>query len=246
MSRVTNVELMFHKVELFDQPLNSWNVKNLIHMIQSVCVCVYFTTLGICSPNIYHLSSGESGHEHVWIVFGRSELQPTHRSVAGNSKKKTKHSQARIFKWYEFYVISIVPQISRVTNLGWMFGYAYNFNQDLSAWDTSRVTNFDFMFGEASVFNSSLSTWDVSSGTTFFEMFNKADVFNSDLNSWDVSSSTSIQKMFMYSTSFNQPLHNWDVSSVSNIESLFYGAWRFQYYFLVFTQSFYLIQLRFQ
>ena len=48
---------------------------------------------------------------------------------------------------------------------------ATNFNQDLNNWDLSKATDLMYMFYEADSFNGDISRWDVSSGTEFNAMF---------------------------------------------------------------------------
>ena len=41
-----------------------------------------------------------------------------------------------------------------------MFSVAYAFNGDLSNWDVSKVTDMSYMFNSANVFNQDLSAWN--------------------------------------------------------------------------------------
>ena len=43
-----------------------------------------------------------------------------------------------------------------------MFCGATSFNQSLNKWDVSKVTDMDFMFDDASSFNQPLDDWNVS------------------------------------------------------------------------------------
>merc|ERR1712032_1504197 len=83
--------------------------------------------------------------------------------------------------------------------MGNMFAYLTHFNQDLSKWDVSRVTNMWYMFYLASAFNQDLSKWDVSSVSDMKYMFNGAFAFNQDLSKWDVSAVSDMQFMFINS-----------------------------------------------
>merc|ERR1712194_664124 len=47
----------------------------------------------------------------------------------------------------------------KVTEMYWMFGYAYRFNADLSAWNTERVTSMFKMFYYASSFQQNVCPW---------------------------------------------------------------------------------------
>merc|ERR1719473_359683 len=68
-----------------------------------------------------------------------------------------------------------------------MFYNAPHLNGDLSKWDVSRVTDMSFMFSDASSFNGDLSKWDVSKVTFMIDMFYNAFSFKGDLSKWNVS-----------------------------------------------------------
>ena len=61
--------------------------------------------------------------------------------------------------------------------MNYMFSYAQNFNQDLSAWDVSNVTNMSGMFENAQNFNQDLSAWDVNNVLGFND-------FDAETPSW--------------------------------------------------------------
>ncbi|MFA5586842.1 MAG: BspA family leucine-rich repeat surface protein [Saccharofermentanales bacterium] len=106
------------------------------------------------------------------------------------------------------------PNLSNVTNMSGMFGYATSFNQDISGWDVGNVTNMGSMFEGATSFNQDISGWDVGNVTNMRSMFEGCTSFNQDLNSWDVSSVTDMSYMFIVCTSFNQDLSGWCVSLI--------------------------------
>ena len=108
--------------------------------------------------------------------------------------------------------------VSKVTNMGYMFNGASVFHQSLNGWDVSSVTNMRSMFSQATAFNLPLNGWDVSKVTDMGLMFLRATSFEQSLNGWDVSSVTDMSSMFSEATSFfNQPLNGWDVSSVTDM-----------------------------
>ena len=66
------------------------------------------------------------------------------------------------------------------------FHSAYQFNGDISKWDTSRNTNLGGTFHKASVFNGDISKWDTSKVWKFGDTFSSAYKFNADISKWDV------------------------------------------------------------
>ena len=126
------------------------------------------------------------------------------------------------------YNATDTPDLSRVTNTGFMFHSASSFNGDISDWDVSSVTDMRNMFAHATSFNQPLDSWNVSSVTTMYAMFSGARSFNQPLNSWDVSSVTNMGGVFNLATSFNQPLDSWDVSSATSMIDMFGGASAFK------------------
>ena len=61
----------------------------------------------------------------------------------------------------EFYNASDAPDLSQVTSMAGMFGFAFAFNGDLSAWETGAVTDMRYMFDEASAFDQNLGGWNI-------------------------------------------------------------------------------------
>ena len=122
------------------------------------------------------------------------------------------------------YKATDTPDLSRVTDMSWMFSGASSFNGDISEWDVSRVTDMAYMFNDASSFNGDISDWDVSSVTRMPVMFTGASSFNQDISDWDVSSVTITAWMFYDASSFNGDISSWNVSSVTDMNYMFSGA----------------------
>lgn len=68
-----------------------------------------------------------------------------------------------------------------VTSVSAKFRYAYDFNQDISSWDTSNITNMGYMFRYANSFNQDISNWDTGNVKYMNYMFDGASSFNQDL-----------------------------------------------------------------
>ena len=116
------------------------------------------------------------------------------------------------------------PDLSGVGSTYRMFGDAYFFDGDLSAWDTSAVTNMTDMFSLAFSFDGEISSWDVSAVTDMGGMFAGAFSFDQDISSWNVSGVTDMNRMFTGAELFDQDLSAWDTSAVTDMSGMFDGA----------------------
>ena len=99
------------------------------------------------------------------------------------------------------------------------FSKDFNFNEDISAWDTSNVTNMGGMFYDATAFNQDISGWDTSSVADMSYMFGLATAFNRVISGWDTSNVAIMFAMFDGATAFNQDLSSWDASLVANCDN---------------------------
>ena len=117
--------------------------------------------------------------------------------------------------------------VSNVTNMEGMFSGCKEFNQPLNNWNVGQVTNMRFMFPRCKNFNQPLNNWDVSNVTNMRQMFSGCEKFNQPLNDWDVSNVTIMIQMFMGCKVFNQPLNDWDITKVSHMSGMFYNCKEF-------------------
>lgn len=96
-----------------------------------------------------------------------------------------------------------------------------NFNEDLSAWDTSKVMSLNYAFMQADVFDHSIEDWDVSNVVSMDYVFYEARAFNQPLEGWHVGSAKKMSAMFDGASSFNQPLGSWMVVQVERLDGSF-------------------------
>lgn len=116
---------------------------------------------------------------------------------------------------------------SSVEKMDHMFDGCYQFNSDLSSWNTTGITDMSFMFNEAKAFQGrGLEYWDVSRVTNMDSMFKGSTQFNGDLRAWNVSSVTSMQFMFFYAKAFEgHGVEHWNVTKrTTNTKRMFVGA----------------------
>ncbi|MDA7485503.1 BspA family leucine-rich repeat surface protein [Planktomarina temperata] len=113
---------------------------------------------------------------------------------------------------------------SSLNNMSSLFFNKNDFNQNLSAWDTSSVTHMGTMFYGATNFNGDISEWNTSSVAHMGDMFSRAENFNQDISKWDTSSVTNMMFMFYEATNFEQDIRRWNVDNVTNFFWMFQGA----------------------
>lgn len=117
-----------------------------------------------------------------------------------------------------------VWNVSSVIDMGSLFTHAWSFNQPIGIWDVSSVTNMGGTFHWATSFNLPLDTWDVSQVTNMGGMFYDAYSFKQNINNWNVSKVTNMYEMFHGISVFNQPIGDWNVSSVTSMSGMFERA----------------------
>jgi len=119
------------------------------------------------------------------------------------------------------------PNLSKVTNMEYMFVAAKKFNQDIGDWDVSKVKNMLCFLGDATSFNQDIGAWDVSNVTNMGAIFFGATSFNQDLTVWDVSNVKNMTKAFYKTKAFNGNITEWDVSNVTRMSHMFFNATNF-------------------
>jgi surface protein len=65
--------------------------------------------------------------------------------------------------------------VRNVTNMGYMFYKAYQFNRDIGHWDISSVTKMRGMFYEAAQFIGDLGRWEMAPGIQMVDLFSPSD-----------------------------------------------------------------------
>ncbi len=71
------------------------------------------------------------------------------------------------------------PDLSKVSDMSWMFAYCTKFNGDISNWNTENVTDMSSLFDNARIFNQALY-WNTSNVTIMSGMFRHAYEFDQD------------------------------------------------------------------
>ncbi|UOY05350.1 BspA family leucine-rich repeat surface protein [Muricauda sp. SCSIO 64092] len=118
------------------------------------------------------------------------------------------------------------PNLGSVTNMNWMFGGCRLLAgaTDFSTWNTAKVTDMGFMFHGAHNFNGNIGSWDVAKVTNMQAMFMDVSAFNQDIGSWNVAKVTTMANTFRNAAAFNQDIGSWNTGSVTDMISTFNGA----------------------
>jgi surface protein len=127
-----------------------------------------------------------------------------------------------------------VPNLSGVTDMGYMFYEARKFNGTIGGWNVSNVKFMNSMFQYAKAFNQPIGNWNTAKVENMNSMFGDAEAFNQPIGDWNTAKVESMNSMFYLATAFNQPISNWNISNVVDMEGIFYlttsfnqslGAW---------------------
>ena len=122
------------------------------------------------------------------------------------------------------YNATDIPNLTKVTELRFMFSGCTKFDGDLNNWNVSTITNMMGMFDSASSFNRDLDQWDVSNVTDMAQMFSGATLFNGNISTWNVGKVERMRFMFNDAAAFNGDISNWDVSTVRGMDTMFSDA----------------------
>ena len=177
VSNVINMQEMFQGCWKFNQPLDNWNVSNVTDMSFMFLHAIRF------NQNINNWEVG-----NVKNMRGLFDCAHKFNKPLNNWDVSNVNDMSEMFS------------SEKDTNL--------KFNQPLDNWDVSNVTNMNNMFYNATEFNQPLNNWDVSSVTDMRNMFYNAKSFNQSIDSWDLSKVNLLQNMFKGASSFKHKLPN--------------------------------------
>jgi surface protein len=177
LRRVKNMERLFYHCTQFNQPLNDWNMSNVMYMSSMFRHATSFnqplnhwdTSSVIRMPALF--SDTENFNQDI-SDWNTSKVE----DIGGLFNNASAFNQP-LNQW----------DVSRVKDMFITFKGAKHFNQPLNDWNTSRVTDMHAMFKNASAFNQPLDKWDTSSVTGMSSIFKNAEVFNQSLDTWNLS-----------------------------------------------------------
>lgn len=223
VSSVTSMERMFYHAASFNRDLSGWEVSRVTSMYRMFYSATSFARIlcgaawvqsqadkdemfagspgsisNVCISTSAHASTSTRATAVVFVPQSRAELKAAVDACINISPVGdcAQGPNGAIGSW----------DVSRVTDMSWMFWGEPSFNGDISKWDVTSVTDMSWMFWGAKSFNGDISKWNVASVTTMKQMFYEATSFNGDISRWDVSSVSSMEQMFYGATSFTRTL----------------------------------------
>ena len=114
--------------------------------------------------------------------------------------------------------------LSKVTDMSYMFSDCSATTIDIANWDTSSVNNLNHTFTDCTKVTSlNLSSWDTSNVTDISYMCNNCYELQSlDVSSWNTSNVTTIKAMFQYCEKLKSlDLSSWNTSNITVMRGAF-------------------------
>lgn len=213
-SSITDISFMFYNCKQFNQSINSWNTKNIKHMLSVFRGCEKFN-----QPL------------NLWDTSSVTDMESMFNGcVLFNQPLNTWNTSSVKDMYHMFYKCKNFNQplnswdISRVKDMGFIFGECERFNQPLDKWNTSSVESMFGTFIGCNNFNQPLNSWDTSSVANMNSMFSSCNDFNQPLDKWNISLVRGMEEMFCSCVSFNQSLTSWILHSKTDIRRMFKGC----------------------
>jgi surface protein len=134
----------------------------------------------------------------------------------------------------ELQQVGDVLDLTGTTTLGAIFLNCFKLTKigRVNEWDTTNITSTNSAFAEAYNFDDNIGAWNMANVTDIVGMFNCAGVtrgiFNNGgsdtIKNWNTSKVTNLQTIFQGQRLFNQEVGTWDVSKVTSLLGAFNGG----------------------
>jgi surface protein len=237
---------IFHYASSFNQPIDDWNVSNVLSMGDTFHAATSFnqdlsdwnvsaaTSMYIMFYNAYALSDVNKG-----LIHGTFSTNPNwpydwsaHMPVP--AALSNANFQTAVNLWFSDEANATATyghirdwNVTGVTDMSNAFLNKTTFDENITGWDVSNVTDMGYMFYGASSFNQPIGDWNVSAVTNMGQMFKGASSFNQPIGDWNTSAVTDMYGMFLNASSFNHDVGGWVTSSVTDMGAMFYSATSF-------------------
>ena len=219
VSNVTNMERLFLRCFLFDQPLNDWDVSN----VDNMSWLFYYAHSFNQDLDDWDVSNVDN----MSYMFLMQSGQGSFNKNINDWDVSNVDNMRNMFEGGVFNQPLNGWDTSNVTVMDRMFYRSQAFNQDLNNWDVGKVTTFSEMFRGNPVFNGDLSGWNIGEHTggstiNMNGMFRGTDSFNHpSICNWDVSEVTAMTAMFAYQTAMWLDLSGWCLPHIPEMPTTF-------------------------
>ena len=157
-------------------------------------------------------TTGELGYS-VYVGKAREKITRFYNDIDENDKMN--------------YVRSIndlsALNVSKVTDMSYMFANSIYEKIDLSKWDTSKVTNMSSMFLGTHAGSSNLNGLKTSNVKNMSRMFFDSDLMSDEIENFDVSNVEDMSFMLAGEYYGELNLSNWNTSKVVDMSGVFYN-----------------------
>jgi surface protein len=214
VGNVIKMSDMFNEAQTFNQPLEKWNVTKVTDMSRMFEKAECFNH-GLEDWEVGNVTN-MSGMFRGCSQFNQSLSEWNLPKVRDMSSmfQDTKEFDQAVDDW----------DVGNVSNMSNMFDSACKFNQPLGKWNVTRMRNMSAMFQNTPAFNQPLGDWDVSNVTNMSLMFSQARSFNQPLSRWNVVNVTDMSGMFQCAAQFNQSLEDWNVLNLMNTKRMLFNS----------------------
>lgn len=221
--KITSIKYLCARASKVTADISQWDLSNVTNMQGAFENMPTGSLLNIDITNLV-----QSGVTNISSILNRTRNENFGGQVLNWDLSTVENTNSAFGGSITTNAMPIVTGIntSGLKTLNSMFAYNYDFNQNLSNWDTSSVTSMYQTFQNCqslSASNSSaFSNWDVSNVTNFSRMFTSATGVNFDASSWDVSKATDLSNIFNSCYNMNVgSTTGWDVGSVTGFANVF-------------------------
>lgn len=216
----------FNSVIDYNIENGTWNVSRVVDMSNMFRDCLYY------NQPLTNWNTANVKNTSYMFYNARTFNQP----LTSWNMAKVENASYMFYQALKFNQ-DLVWDLSKATDLSWMFALTDTFNSNVRfklCVDPTKNVNLFGMFYYARLFNKTLrydvdgdGAWDMSRVNNTGYMFLNARAFDQDIGNWNTSSITYAHAMFYSAIAFNQNIGSWDVSKITDMSYMFFDANRF-------------------
>ena len=205
----------------FNSNVNSKNVTNMSYMFVSSAWTINLKNLD--TSNVTNME-GIFKKEDKLINESTGEIE--YGMYAGKAREKISRFYYNNYLDGYYRTINGLSDInvSKVTNMSYMFENSAYTQINLSKWNTSKVTNMESMFSGTYADSSNLNGLKTSNVVNMENMFSGSNLISTAVASFDTSKVTNMAGIFSRITISQLNLSKWKTSNVTDMSGMFVEA----------------------